>query len=78
MAYSTKKRFIAGVICPKCSRMDKLMVFSKNEVDYRECSACGFTDEVRINAPTREIKTRVNRPLESEQQHIDVITLIDN
>ena len=78
MAYSTKKRFIAGVICPKCSKMDKLMVFSKNEVDYRECSACGFTDQVRINAFTREIKTRVNCPSESEKQHIDVITLIDD
>jgi uncharacterized metal-binding protein (TIGR02443 family) len=78
MAYSTKKRFIAGVICPKCSKIDKLLVFSRDNVDYRDCSACGFTDQVRINAVKREIKTRVNRPSEGQEQKVDVITLIDN
>ena len=78
MAYSIKKRFIAGVVCPKCSKIDKLLVFSRDNVDYRECSACGFTDQVRINALKREIKTRVNRPSEGQEQKVDVITLIDN
>ncbi|MAJ86635.1 MAG: YheV family putative metal-binding protein [Cellvibrionales bacterium TMED148] len=78
MAYSEKKRFIAGVVCPKCSKMDKLLVFSKNDVDYRECSACGFSDQVRFSAVPREIKTRVSRPSEGEGQQVDVITLLDD
>ena len=44
MVFSTKKRFIAGVVCPKCSAMDKLQAFSEEGLDYRECVSCGFKD----------------------------------
>jgi uncharacterized metal-binding protein (TIGR02443 family) len=42
MVFSTKKRFIAGVICPKCSAMDKLQAYSEEGADFRECVSCGF------------------------------------
>jgi uncharacterized metal-binding protein (TIGR02443 family) len=40
----TKKRFIAGAVCPACSEPDKLMMWNEDGVPHRECVACGFTD----------------------------------
>lgn len=40
----TKKRFIAGAVCPACSEPDKLMMWSEDDVPHRECVACGFTE----------------------------------
>ncbi|HAZ78350.1 MAG TPA: hypothetical protein DCX08_00315, partial [Porticoccaceae bacterium] len=48
MVFSTKKRFIAGVTCPKCAEMDKMQVYAEAGVDYRECVSCGFKDEMRL------------------------------
>jgi uncharacterized metal-binding protein (TIGR02443 family) len=31
-------------VCPACSEMDKLMMWSEDGVPHRECVACGFTD----------------------------------
>lgn len=74
MAFSTTKRFIAGVVCPKCSAMDKIMAFSRDGVDYRECISCGFIDEIRIASTPRELTTRVNQdPAESTRK----IKLVD-
>ena len=60
MVFSTKKRFIAGVICPKCSEMDKLLAYSEDSIDFRECVSCGFKDEMRLASSPKEIQTRVN------------------
>ncbi|HEX7763951.1 MAG TPA: YheV family putative metal-binding protein, partial [Cellvibrio sp.] len=35
MAYSTKRRFVAGAVCPRCSELDKLVVYSEDGKDYR-------------------------------------------
>lgn len=58
----TKRRFIAGAVCPACSEMDKLMMWSVDGVPHRECVGCGFTDtlnEQGLSVPT-ELGTRVN------------------
>lgn len=40
-----KKRFIAGVICPKCGEMDKIRMYRNDKDDeIRDCVACGFTE----------------------------------
>ena len=55
----TRRRFIAGAVCPRCGEMDKMVV--NLDTDTRECVAGGFTDE-RPEGPTPgEVPTRVNR-----------------
>ena len=41
-----KKRFIAGVVCPKCGALDTIMAVNDTEqqVLIRDCIDCGFTD----------------------------------
>lgn len=57
-----KKRFIAGVVCPKCGALDSIMAAEDTEkkVLLRECVDCGFTDELStiVNQP-KEMQTRV-------------------
>ncbi len=56
----TPKRFIAGAICPSCKEMDKLVMWSENNLPHRECMACGFIDIFD------EYKEKSNIPLEPE------------
>ena len=43
MSVSTsRRRFIAGAVCPRCARMDKIVV--DLDTDQRECVACGFSE----------------------------------
>lgn len=58
------KRFIAGAVCPKCSQMDKIVMFREDEKHVRECVACGYRDVLEENPPvaetgTEDIVTRV-------------------
>ncbi|MDB6142543.1 MAG: DNA-binding protein [Pseudomonas sp.] len=58
----TKKRFIAGAVCPACSEPDKLMMWSENDVPHRECVGCGYSDTLNdqgLSVP-KELGTRVN------------------
>jgi len=58
----TKKRFIAGAVCPACSEADKLKMWDEDGVPHRECVACGFSDtlnEQGLSVP-KELGTRVN------------------
>ena len=60
----TKKRFIAGVVCPACSEPDKLMMWNEDDVPHRECVHCGYSDTLNAQGqsiPT-ELGTRVNKP----------------
>ena len=77
MVFSTKKRFIAGVVCPKCSAMDKLQAFSEEGLDYRECVSCGFKDQMRLASSPREIETRVNTTDEEIARQISTIRIVD-
>ena len=54
----SRRRFIAGAVCPRCAAMDRIVV--DLDSDRRECVACGFSDE-RPTAPVQEPKTRVSR-----------------
>ena len=58
----TKRRFIAGAVCPACSEPDKLKMWTEDNVPHRECVACGYTDTLNdqgLSVP-KELGTRVN------------------
>ncbi|MAZ88836.1 MAG: hypothetical protein CL693_14455 [Cellvibrionaceae bacterium] len=73
MSFNQKKRFIAGAVCPKCSEMDKIMVYNKEGQDYRECVSCGFSDEMHFKQQVRELDTRVNKTEEEKQADVQVL-----
>ena len=77
MTFSTKKQFIAGVVCPKCSKMDKIVAYSKDGTNYRECVSCGFLDEIRIASEPKELLTRVNHGLEAISEPTQKVKLVD-
>ncbi|WP_428819675.1 YheV family putative zinc ribbon protein [Microbulbifer sp. MCCC 1A16149] len=68
----TKRRFIAGAVCPRCSEMDKIVNYKLGDKNYRECVACGFKDEIRLQASTRELDTRVNQTNDREVEETAV------
>jgi len=73
----TKKRFIAGAVCPACSEQDKLMMWSEGDVPHRECVACGYADtlnEQGLSVP-KELGTRVNTAPVKAQQDSKVQTV---
>ena len=72
-----KKRFIAGIVCPKCGAADsvRLHIPEGDEVDdqTRDCVACGYQESLAAHLSTRkELPTRVNKtdgePATSVQQ----------
>jgi uncharacterized metal-binding protein (TIGR02443 family) len=74
MAYSTKRRFMAGAVCPRCSTMDSIVVYNFDGKDFRECVQCDFKEEMRINIATSELETRVNHN-EEHAQDVQVINI---
>lgn len=65
----SRRRFIAGAVCPRCALMDKILV--DLDTDQRRCVSCGFSEE-RPGVPTTspqmvtppkltELPTRVSR-----------------
>ena len=58
-----QKRFIAGAVCPRCSEMDKLVVYRLDDKDYRECVSCDFIEEMLFTQPSPDLETRANRSL---------------
>lgn len=75
MAYSNKRRFVAGAVCPRCSEMDKLVVFNEEGKDYRECVACGYKEEMRFKPVTRELETRVNQS-EEDKNAVQIVNIL--
>ncbi len=75
MAYSTKRRFMAGAVCPRCSSMDTIVVFNLEGKDFRECVSCDFKEEMRLNIATSELETRVNHS-DEQQEGVQVITIL--
>ena len=43
----SKRRFIAGAVCPACSEPDRVQMWSEDGVPHRECVACGYADTLR-------------------------------
>lgn len=72
MQKPVKRRFIAGAVCPRCSEMDKIVNYKVGDKNYRECVACGFKDEIRLQASARELDTRVNKTEDREVEETAV------
>ena len=74
----TRRRFIAGAVCPRCSAMDKIVV--DLESDARECVSCGFSEgRPKEGAAGGEIPTRVTRGAARRvETPAQVVTLIDD
>jgi uncharacterized metal-binding protein (TIGR02443 family) len=75
MTYSTKRRFMAGAVCPRCSTMDSIVVYNLDGKDFRECVSCDFKEEMRVNIASGELETRVNHS--DEHTHdVQVINIV--
>lgn len=74
---NTKKRFIAGAICPRCEAMDTIVMYREQETDFRECVSCGFADESRFKPQVREMQTRVNTSAEQVAGETQVVKIFD-
>jgi len=75
MVYSITRRFVAGAVCPRCSEMDKLVVYNQEGKDYRECVACGYKEEMHFKPVARELETRVNQTEDDKKDAIQVINI---
>ena len=69
----TKKRFVAGAVCPRCSQMDKIVTWREDDKDYRECVSCGFTDVMHFKPQVRELDTRVNKTEAETETDVQVL-----
>lgn len=69
------KRFIAGAVCPKCSKMDKIVMYKKGDEDWRECVSCGYQDKMNFQSQARELETRVNVTEEEKLDQVQVIQI---
>lgn len=67
------KRFIAGAVCPKCGLMDKLVVYSQDDNQYRECVSCGFSERQNFDPKPQELETRVNKTPEQISAETQVL-----
>lgn len=62
---ATRRRFIAGAVCPRCALMDKIVV--DLDSDQRICVNCGFSEQrpadpgEAASSGARELATRVSR-----------------
>ena len=73
---TVKKRFIAGAVCPKCKAMDRIVMYRKNDKDFRECVECDFSDEIRFQNQNRELETRVNITEAQKTSETQVVRLV--
>lgn len=80
---STPRRFIAGAVCPRCSAMDKIVLYrDKSGQSQRECVACGYQEAMTEQGPAHELPTRVNQPRIGEkplphEDEVAAVILID-
>lgn len=78
-----QRRFIAGAVCPRCSQMDKIVMYD-NELGerVRECVSCGYRDALDERGNPTELSTRVNQPRAGEkplahEDEVRVINIVD-
>jgi uncharacterized protein len=71
------RRFIAGAVCPRCGKMDKIVV--DMETQRRECIDCGFNESRPDGGePSTELPTRVSRAAARRvETPAEVVTLVD-
>ena len=73
--FKSNRRFIAGAVCPKCGEVDKLVVYTENDEQYRECVSCDFVDKMNFQSAPKELETRVNRTEEEKKSEVQIIDL---
>lgn len=72
------RRFIAGAVCPRCARMDKIVMFEEGGQKHRECVSCGFRDVIDEGPAASEVETRVNQPRPGQTlAHEDDVQILD-
>lgn len=73
------KRFIAGVICPRCAAMDRVRSWEQHGIRYRDCVSCDFFEQLPIEDESLpEMETRVNRVREDQQrQDVQTVKILD-
>ena len=63
------RRFIAGAVCPKCSEMDRTVMYTNDDGDeVRECISCGYSqtskeqaaEDAQAEGLATELTTRVS------------------
>ena len=62
------KRFIAGAVCPRCGEIDRIVTFTENQVNRKECVVCGFNEALGEAPLQAEPETRITRQRKSETQ----------
>lgn len=78
-----KRRFIAGAQCPKCEKIDKIVMYDGEDGKrYRECVSCGFKDLLDENGNPQELPTRVNQNRLGEdklahEDEVQIVQLLD-
>ncbi|STY94794.1 Probable metal-binding protein (DUF2387) [Moraxella atlantae] len=68
----TKRQFLAGVACPKCGAIDKVVqvrIFSPDVDEYIECTACGHQER----RPTREDLAALNQVVPTDGIGVGVV-----
>lgn len=76
-----KKRFVAGVVCPKCAQLDAIRAWESEDGAFleRECVECGFTDRIStgVNTP-KELQTRVSvEPKRTDSDPVQIVKIIE-
>lgn len=80
---ASPRRFIAGAVCPRCSVMDRLVMYRDSDGQLRrECVACGFAELMSEPGAAHELPTRVNQPRIGEkplphEAEVSAVKLID-
>ncbi|WP_168014994.1 YheV family putative zinc ribbon protein [Halomonas salinarum] len=76
---SATKRFIAGVVCPRCAAMDRVRSWEQNGIRYRDCVSCDFFEQLPIDDDAiPEMETRVNQVREEQkQQDVQTVKILD-
>lgn len=77
MTQTTKKRFIAGAVCPRCGLMDKIVTYKEDDQEVRECVSCDFKDAMVFKPAVRELETRVNKTEEEKAAETQVVRIVD-
>ncbi|HGJ5898524.1 YheV family putative zinc ribbon protein [Arsenophonus apicola] len=63
----TRKRFIAGAVCPQCQSQDTLMLWQKNAFENVECQKCHYKQSQTVDGSDSHSKDKNMR--------IDIFTL---
>jgi uncharacterized protein len=56
----TRRRFIAGAVCPKCGALDRIVL--EDDDRRRRCIACGFTDTLLPSGPPTAPRGKLDMP----------------